>query len=392
MATSANSDVENITLFHTRSFTAHPNYASLRSIRGEAMKNITALVLLAFLLAIPVTAQKGNAVEYDKEVQLENLNISLNLVKSFPNGNIIKICWPEEVVSISSKTVSVDGKTVNELLRKNNILPDIEAFGVVYALNPDIKKLSQLEVTQIKVPSIQRGETLKQLFADGFQVLLTSDKGLKKQFSDEVTRLNRFAKPVSSLEANKFFDSGAKAQMQNEFNSISSILRGINTRIVQRAGRHIPTEVLEQLVVELQSLNSNIGSAFSSKSGISRVELDQTMAVKKDLEIKVKAFTETAAGTAPDRWPEMEVMVRTLRQGQEIPNLRIYYVSEANKEKPEKARSFGILSSPSIRRLPEADYCFWAAIDPNRIAVSNIQCEKIRVSQGTIEVQLTILH
>ena len=339
---------------------------------------------------MPVTSQQVNKVENDKDVQLENLTISIDLVKPFPNGNIVRICWPEEVVSISSKTISVDGKTINELLRQNNILPDIEAFGVVYALNPDIKELSQLEMAQIKVPSIQGGENLKQLFEDGFQVLLTSDKGLKKKFGEEVVRFNMLAQQVATLEPSKSF-SVAKTQMLNELGSVSNMLRGINLRIVQRVGRPIPTEVLEQLIAETQSLNVTLDSAFSFQQRIGTAELAQTVTVKKDLEIKVKAFTETAAGTAPAKWPEMEVIVRTLKQGQEISDLRIYYIPEANKEKPEKARSFGKLSSPTNRRLPEADYCFWAARDPNRTAVSNTQCEKVRVSQGTLEVQLTLL-
>jgi hypothetical protein len=317
--------------------------------------------------------------------------MSINLVKSFPNGNIIKICWPEEAVSISTKTVSIGGNTINELLRTHNILPDIEAFGIVYSLNPEIKKLSQLEVAQIRLPTIQGGETLKQLFGDGFQVLLTSDKGLKKQFSEEVARLLGLHGQFKSLESNKFFDSDTKARILNELGSALSILRGINIRIVQRAGRPIPKEVLEQLTDEIQSLNSSLSHALSFEQRVGKAELAQTTAVKKDLDIKVKAFTETADGPTPARWPGAVVTVRTFKEGKEIRDLRVYYVAEANCEKIEKARPFGKLSSPTDLWLPDADYCLWAARDPDRSPVSNKPLHIVRQSQGAAEVHLTIL-
>jgi hypothetical protein len=338
-----------------------------------------------------VTAQDKPAGAYQREVQLDGLSVSIDLVKSFPDGNLVRICWPEEVVTVDSTSVSVAGKTISELLRSNHIFPDVEAFGIVYSLNPDLKRLDRIDGARIRIPIIKGGESLRTLFGDGFQVLLTSDPRLKKEFSVEVAGLGRLTEQLANLETNKFFASDAKPRMISALNNVLSRLRGINTRIVQRASRPIPTEVVEQLLFETQSLNLALTKAVSTEQGIGRIEIPQVNEVAQDLEIKVRALTETASGSVPKRWPEADVIVRTLKQGQEVPDLRIYYVSEASKEKPEKARSFGKLSSPSTRRLPEADYCFWAARDPNKTAISNIQCEQIRVSQGATEIQLTIL-
>jgi hypothetical protein len=356
----------------------------------EAMRNFIIFTLLSLSLLI-FNPQKINAVDNDKEVQLEMLNITMNLVKSFPNGNVIKICFPEEPISLTAETTLVEGKTINELLQKNNILPDTEAYGVVYSLNPNVKKLSSLDVREIILPKIQGGEALNQLFNDGFQVLLTVDKGLKKQFSEEVKRLNETTQKVTGLEINKFSDAETRASVVNNLSGVSRLLSGINVRVVQRLGRPIPKEVLIQLIAETQILNSAIDTAISSEQKIGSAELEQIAAVKEDLDIKVKAFTEVAAGEPPLPYPVIMVSVKTLRNGQQVPNLRIYYVPKAFRNKPEKANSFGMLS-PSSQSLPESGYCFWAARDPNRTAVSNVQCQPILRGQGTIEIQLTVIQ
>ena len=75
-------------------------------------------------------------------------------------------------------------------------------------------------------------------------------------------------------------------------------------------------------------------------------EADQVRisALEKDVRLKGRAFSEVAAGDAPDRYPEVKVIVKTLRAGSPILNLRIYYVPEASKGR--KARSSHSGSSP----------------------------------------------
>jgi hypothetical protein len=356
------------------------------------MKKNVFLVLLSILFVSNAFPQARVASDDNKvrETQFENLNISMVLVKKQSDGTSIKINWSEEPINITAETILVEGKTINELLRKNNISPDVEALGVVYALNPGIKKLNQANITELRIPKVQGGQSLQQLFNQGALVFLTVDKELKKQFSEEVKKLNNLTQKVKGLEDQKFSDTNTRTSILNTLNSVSSALKGINTRIIQRTGRFVPTEVIKQLNAQTQLLNININAAISSEKKIGKEELEQINNVEEDVKIKVKTFTIVASGEPPERYPEVTVSVKTLKQGKEIPSLRIYYVPKALRNKPQEAGAFGELSSPSNQKLPEANYCFWGARDPSRAAVTNVHCQPILDGQGIIRVQLTV--
>src|SRR2546421_502755 len=94
-----------------------------------------------------------------KQVQLEGLNISMTLKRRTPTTQ--QADWPTEPITLTAQTVSVNGKTIHEILRDNHIFQDVEAFSIVYALNPQLKKLSDLNVSQIRIPVVQGGAKLK---------------------------------------------------------------------------------------------------------------------------------------------------------------------------------------------------------------------------------------
>jgi hypothetical protein len=203
--------------------------------------------------------------------------------------------------------------------------------------------------------------------------------------------LTKFAQAVSGFGTQRFLDRTDKESITKSLNTISATLNGINKRLMQRFGRPITTEALDQLNEDTELLNSILTAKTSTGARFSKEEHAQISAIEKDIRVKSRAYSEVAAGEAPARWPEVKVIVKTIKEGKEIPSLRVYYVPEAHKNRVDKARSFGILSSPSNQKLPEADYCFWAAKDPDRNAVTNQQCVEVRTNRGA-EIQLTVIR
>ena len=343
------------------------------------------LLCLAFVLrsGLP-TADKVHVA------QLQGLAISMTIEKKQALRSE-KADWPTEAVALTAQSVSVNGSTIHELLRGNHIFPDVEAFMVVYALNPDVQKLNELNVEHLRIPRIQGGPGLQSLFQRGFLVFFTVDIEKKRRFNDNVLRFTSVSKTVQEYGADRFQNQTSQEQTTNSVKSISSMLSGINKRLTERFGRPIPTGALDHLNTDVELLNDLLASKTSSSERISDMERDQIIAIEKDVRIKSRAYLEVAAGAVPDRWPDVKVTVETLKQGQHISNLRIYYVPEAQRSRPNKVFPFGKLSSPTNETLYEADYCFWAARDPDKSPITNEVCKEIRMNKEA-QIQLTVIR
>lgn len=325
-----------------------------------------------------------------KEFELENLKITINLEKILQNGNKLKICLPEEPLKLISEEVQVNGQTINELLLANNIRPDYEAYGIVYNLNPNIKDLGEITLKQIKLPKIQGGEFLKHLFEYNFKIHFIADKKLKEELIAENKKLNLLIIKASDLDITHFSSSNIKADYLNKLKSTSDLLNGINTSISKGFGPPIPREVLERLLKQVGLLQSDINSVIFNKKKINLIELEQITAINKDLKIKAGILIETASARPPRSYPKVKVIVKTMRNGQEISNYRIFYVAEAYKRRLEMGEPIGKLSSPTDKSIDQADWCFWAAKDPDRNPISNMVCEEVREESENIVIELTL--
>jgi hypothetical protein len=349
------------------------------------MKTCLSIMPLGLLLLTVFAAAQDKV----KQAQLEGLNVTMTLKKRTPAPQ--QADWPAEPITLTVQSVPVDGKTVHELLRDNHIFPDVEAFSVVYALNPQIQRLNDLCVTQLRIPVVQGGAKLAAAFGDGFMVFLTIDKDLKDQFGSNVKQLTQLTQTVSTFGVEKFQSQADRQSAVTSLQSISDTLNRINDRLVQRFGRPISTEALSQLNAETTLLNRMLSSKASPGALITKAEQDQIAAVEKDITIKKRAYTEVAAGGAPERWPDVHVTVKTLREGREVPGVRIYYAPEALKGQDTEIQPFGALSSPTNKTLPTAYYCFWGAKDPSKTAVTNEVCIDMGINKQE-EVQLTIIR
>jgi hypothetical protein len=295
-------------------------------------------------------------------------------------------------VLLTAQSVLVNKSTIHELLRANHIFPDVEAFSIVYALNPEIKKLDELAVREIRIPRVEHEASLKPFFTKGFLVFLTLYKEKKDNFSANLKQFRDLAAGVPGLAVDRFPDQASRTATLNSLTDTEAILNGMNKRIVQRFGPPITRGALDQLNADVELLNDLLGRNVSNGERIDKTEQELILAVEKDVRIKARMFRETAADRAPDAWDLVKVTVQALSQGQEVSGLRIYFVPEAQKRRRDKWQTFGRLT-PTEEKLEEADYYFWATrdSDPTHAPITNEILKEIRKDKGS-QIQLTVIR
>ena len=348
---------------------------------------LRALIILTLL-------NRGYAEPPEKyrQTQLGGIAITMSLER---RGEITeKADWPSETISLTSQSVAVNGKTVNELLLTAHIHPDVESFTLVYALNASIRDLRKLAVPQIIIPKVDGGAKLQTFFAQGFQVWLTVEKAKKQQFGDSVEKLIKLIETVSSPDfaTVKFENKLTRNEIVGSLNRSSNFLEGIAELIRERDGRPIPTVVLRDLDAETQLLTKVITARATGTGKFGKEDEETIKDVETNLARKSRAFTETAApGDPPTQFPTVEVFVKTVQAGRPIPSLRVWYAPKLAKDQPEK---FGMLTtdsldSPAKATVYELEICFWAARDQDTTKVTNEVCQKLWLNRN---IELTVLR
>src|SRR5262249_17751628 len=162
---------------------------------------------------------------------------------------------------------------------------------VIYALNPQIEKLRELNASEIRIPRLEGGPKLDAAFKSGYFVWLTVSKERKKQFSESVQKFKKLAQDVSSFEPDKFLDPGNRQSTVDSLNTISRVLADIDKRIVQRFGRPISAEALSQIHAEVELLNRMLIAKGAPGAQIDKSNQAQVAVIEKDIRVKSKAFS-----------------------------------------------------------------------------------------------------
>jgi hypothetical protein len=358
-------------------------------MKAITMKSHIFIGLLTFPLLLFLNHGAARSAEKYRQFQLEGLTVTLSLERHAET--VEKANWPDEHIQLTSQSVTVNGKTIHELLLEANIFPDVEAFTIVYVLNPEIQDLRKLAVAQIKIPKVVHGAKLNLMFAQHFQVWLTVEKEKKQQFNDSVQKLLSLIETTSNFGTGKFESLEKREEFLRALKNSSEILEGIAEQVRERYGRTIPKVVLTELGSETQLLIGVLTAKAASTAKFDQRDFDKVKEVETDLKRKARIFKEVAAaGDPPTQYDSVEVSVKALQAGRLIPNLRIYFVPKFSRD-PEG--SLGMLTTekpdaPAKGRIYEGDYCFWAAKDPAKTPVTNEHCEALYLNYN---IELTVI-
>jgi hypothetical protein len=349
------------------------------------------LTLIGYLLVTFLSLPQSSATTASQETQLGGLNITMSLVK---RTDRTPQAWPAEPVQLLAEPAQVkDGDTIQSLLRANGILPDVEAFAVVYALNSEMQNLSPLAPsTQLRLPKAQGGAGLQAALQQDSLVALTVDQKLKRDFDENVINLMGPMVPGPSPGVKRFPRAARLAANDPTLRSLQKIggsLEFMRLALLRRNGPPMASEALSQLNAQADLLYS----LLRTRGELSAADRDLIKAIEEDIEIKKSAFTQVAAGEPPARWNQVKVTVKTLKQGQEASGLRVYYVPKALKGNANHTRPFNKMTSPAEHLLQEGSFYIWAARDPEMAPVTNEHPLVVRkLAEDVILVELTVIR
>ena len=122
-------------------------------MKSHRFAGLAALPILLFL-----NHGSARSAEKYRQVQLEGLAVTMSLEKHTEGIEIVD--FPDETVQLTSQSVPVNGKTIHELLLDARIFPDVEAFTLVYSLNPETQDLRNLALARIRIPKVEHGAKL----------------------------------------------------------------------------------------------------------------------------------------------------------------------------------------------------------------------------------------
>lgn len=299
--------------------------------------------LASLAIALSINSGWAKPAEKYRQFQLGGIAVSLSLERNTESSE--KIDWPDEPVKLTSQAVTVNGKTINELLLNANIFPDVEAFTLVYTLNPKIRDLKKLTVATISIPKIDAGDKLKTAFANGVYALVTVELDRKQKFGLTVQKLSPLVDKVSKFESDRFQNQLARDTIVNSLKHSSEILDAIAEQFRERYGRPVPKIVLAELYAQAELLNNILSTNIIDKKKFDQNEQDKIREIESDLSKRSRAFKEVAAaGDPPPSWDTVEVTVKTVQSGKLIPNLRIWYIAKISRD-PDTLGSFGMLST-----------------------------------------------
>jgi hypothetical protein len=351
-------------------------------------RHLLTLLLLALIAPFSSSQAPGPVTSVKVMLEDENMPILISLGKDLDDP----LPLPSEPIRLKVETVVVkEGETIQDLLRyRNGIDPDLEAFTLVYLLNPGLESLKRLPAaTSVRLPKAQGGPQFEAALKKSYRVFLMTEPEIKDQFAKQVETYQNLMTEI--LNAKGSFESDEiRKPASDSITKIGEKLDEILSGILRRNGRPITKEPLEQLCSETKLINEVFHDAISGKKKIGGHEQEIFQSVEEDISIKQRGPVEVRAGDPPPPWPKVKVTVQAVPAGKKLESIRFMCVPVALAV-VEKPRPFPYLSSPSSIELTEAAYFFWGAKpggDNAEPITEKLKYLVIKNSQGEITIQL----
>ena len=333
--------------------------------KQRSRRIIQLLLLPAYLLAwlLSVTEYAG------AQDSVGNYDIEVSLYRALDE---VERATPQPSLRFATISVPPDIGSVKELLLSSHLYPDSDAFGLTYALNPDLRDALQPgeKVRIIQIPSTPDNRSA---ISDGFLFKIRYDDRIVRDLISSRESLGRLPGAVSALAPGSFADSGLRQPTLDCLSSISVDFGHIADYLEDR-GQLTNHEMLSQTHGDVELLLRKLGRITTGEGTLTEAEESAICLVANDLKTKLHGFESARRGaTTFLRWPEARVLVNTFGAitQKPVPMLRIHYVAQALQNDPGQVKQFPGLSSPAELRLPEADYVFWVTKDGDASALSD---------------------
>jgi len=269
------------------------------------------------------------------------------------------------------------GDTIDSLLQSSRIKLDGSSLAAVFALNPDLDQLGALRPGSkiiLPVPKDPGGVVTLALVPEVKRDLLAASEAL-----------NDLVEPLGALPAARFGTPDEKEEVIGALDEIRGYLDEINL-ITKENRLPLGPEMLRQSLAEARAVQQLLEDVTRRKKVWDRQSRALIVGVSEDLNLKARSFDEIRGAEGPVRWRDVDVVVDVRR-----PGLRVFYVNQRFKDRPDWVRPFPGVGSQVREKLLEGDYLVWAA-EPGKAAPAT---EKIAVQvrkQGRkpVEIELPV--
>jgi hypothetical protein len=267
------------------------------------------------------------------------------------------------------------GDTVSSLLRSSRIKLDGSSLAAVFALNPDLEQLSPLRPgSTIVLPIPKDPEAV---------VSLELVPEVKRDLLAVSESLNDLVEPLGALPAARFGTPDEKEEVIGALDEIRGYLDEINL-IAKENRLPLGPELLRQSLAEMRAVQQLLEGVTRRKKAWDRQSRALIVGVSEDLNLKARSFDEIRGGEGAVRWREVDVVVDVRR-----PGLRVFYVNQRFKDRPDWIRPFPGAGSQVQEKLLEGDYLVWAAeTGKTAPATEKIPVQVRKQGRKAIEVDL----
>jgi hypothetical protein len=185
-------------------------------------------------------------------------NLAFELVRT---DDKIRLPLDEEIPGLATNTVLLEtGDSLRALLLQRGIMPDADAYGVIYMMNPDLDPKNLRPGSQVRLPWIDGGNSVKNALERGHLVSITMDSGLKRDVRDSAGRVNSSYASFAELPDARYPNESAAFETRNRADHLNQWLNTVRVRIEEKS-RPLNQEMLMQIQGETQLFESIITSS-----------------------------------------------------------------------------------------------------------------------------------
>jgi len=260
--------------------------------------------------------------------------------------------------------------TLYATLQANGVVPDTEAFCLVYDLNPALRNIRDVKAgAVVQVPKIEGGHDLANKLGKDYLVALTVDPELRQALDQGIDELQTTASRFAALPPDRFPSPADAGPIQQNVAALAKWYSQIEKSYARRTGPPLRRQTLLQLKSEVDAMNSLLDPRAGSDQKITKSDQEQIEAIYRDIESVMMNYGQVLANQAPAAEALYKVVINI--KGDDaglIERLRVYYTfngiyRDPPISPPVTSYPFPQLGSGKSEVLPVKNYRVWAAQD-----------------------------
>jgi hypothetical protein len=325
-----------------------------RRQRHRLIRVLTCALALAIVAPSPAAPQAGTqavggGAAQDLRALRDRGDLKLKVVSKTNEDRILFDAASRFKITLTTKTVA-EGATIKGLLYDAGILPNADAYRVLYELNPSLRHVSKVAVgNEIVLPIIETGENIGRTSGSLFK-LETFDES-REALSESAPAMSEAFEELIAHAVAAAPDEDRKARMTTALASYAAGTQAIaksaasqSTLIFVRGLVQAIGELLQAFKDGKQALPGDADRVLGMAEGVNTIADCSRSNANCDLPVRVT----TRKGTS------------------DVPSLRVMYASAYRADQAACTRQthcveeFRIGTSPALHELPPAKYTIWA--------------------------------